>query len=201
MTRKSKMVLIPVLTLVAGAALYSLNRYWIAPAMVKPEAVSRNLPLAPDFTVTDLSGEKVSLSGLRGKVVLLDFWATWCPPCRREIPGFVRLQKDYGDKGLTALGIVTQDAPQNVPPFYREFRMNYPVAMGNAELARLYGVNYGLPTTFLIGRDGRIYDKVVGGVDMEYFEKKIQRLISDGSSHNPAHVVAGFLSLPCSVLR
>jgi thiol-disulfide isomerase/thioredoxin len=185
MTRKSKMVLMPVLILVAGAALYCLNRYWIAPAMVKSKLISRSHPFAPDFTVTDLSGEKVSLSGLRGRVVLLDFWATWCPPCRREVPGFVRLQKDYGNKGLTALGIVTLDVPQNVPPFYREFHMNYPVAMGNARLARLYGVDYGLPTTFLIGRDGRIYDKVVGGVDSEYFEHKIDLLLAENVKTAP----------------
>jgi thiol-disulfide isomerase/thioredoxin len=180
--RKGQSVLLAVGIAVAITGLYLLNRYWVAPATVHYATSSSSHRAAPDFTVTDLSGETVSLSSLRGKVVLLDFWATWCGPCRMEIPSFVQFQKRYGNQGFRVLGIVTQDSPRNVPPFYRQFRMNYPVAMANAELVRLYRVNYGLPTTFLIGRDGRIYDKVVGDIETAYFERKIQTLLSENEA-------------------
>jgi thiol-disulfide isomerase/thioredoxin len=176
---KTKIVSLLVLTVVVGVSLYCLNRYWITPATVLTVARPAYHPMAPDFEVTDLSGAIIRLSDFHGKVVLLDFWATWCPHCRREIPGFIQLQDRYGDRGFKALGVVTQDVPQNVPGFYRQFHMNYPVAMATKKMVRLYGVTLGLPTTFLIGRDGRIDDKVVGGEDMTYFEGKIQSLLSE----------------------
>ncbi|HEV2246273.1 MAG TPA: TlpA disulfide reductase family protein [Terriglobia bacterium] len=176
--QKSQIALLAVATLVAVAAIYLLNRYWIAPATVEHEPLPASHPSALDFTVTDFSGNQVSLSGLRGKVVLLDFWATWCGPCRMEIPSFVQFADRYRDQGLSALGIVTHDSPRNVPGFYRQFRMNYPVAMGSEQLEGLYGV-YGLPTTLLIGRDGRIYNKLVGAVQPAYLEREIQKLLSE----------------------
>jgi thiol-disulfide isomerase/thioredoxin len=176
--RKSQVVLLAVAFLIAVACLYLLNRYWVAPATVHYVTSSSNHPAAPDFTVTDFSGEQISLSGMRGKVVLLDFWATWCGPCRMEIPSFVQFQNRYGAQGLRVLGIVTQDTPRNVPDFYRQFRMNYPVAMGSARLEHLYGGIYGLPTTYLIGRDGHIYSRVEGAVNAAYFEREIQKLLS-----------------------
>jgi len=180
MALKNKIVVFSVLILVTGAAVYCLNRYWIAPATVEDEPSSASRPSAPDFTVTDFSGNRVSLSGLRGKVVLLDFWATWCGPCRMEIPSFVQFADRYRDEGLSALGIVTHDSPRNVPGFYRQFRMNYPVAMGSEQLSTLYGV-YGLPTTVLVGRDGRIYAKLVGAVQPAYLEREIRKLLSENA--------------------
>src|SRR3974390_64998 len=82
---------------------------------------------APDFTVTDLTGKKLSLADYRGKVVLLDFWATWCTPCRAEIPHFVKFQEKYRDQGLQVIGISMDDGPKPVLDFYQEFKMNYPV--------------------------------------------------------------------------
>jgi hypothetical protein len=95
-----------------------------------------------------------------------------------EILGLVKLESAHQGQGLQVLGIVTHDLPQNVPGFYREFHMNYPVAMGNEKLDARYGVTLGLPTTFLIGRDGRIYEKVVGGVGEDYFEPGIRTLLA-----------------------
>lgn len=178
--RKNQIALLAVAILVAVASLYLLNRYWIAPAAAKHEPSSASRPSAPDFTVTDFSGNHISLSSLRGKVVLLDFWATWCGPCRMEIPSFVQFADRYKTQGLSALGIVTHDNPRNVPGFYRQFRMNYPVAMGSEQLEGLYGV-YGLPTTLLIGRDGRIYAKLVGAVQPAYLEREIQKLLSQNA--------------------
>lgn len=134
-------------------------------------------PAAPDFTLPQPDGHDLRLSSFRGKVVLLDFWATWCYPCRQEIPHLVELQQKYGDRGLQIIGISLDDSPDPVRPFYQEFHMNYPVAMGTAKTGELYGGLLGLPVTFLIDRDGKIYAKHVGATDASVFEKEIKILL------------------------
>lgn len=177
MTRKAKIAILVVVIAVLVGGGYLADVYWIEPA-TSHQAVSNAHPEAPAFTLTDFSGQELSLNRYRGKVILLDFWATWCGPCRMEIPGLVRLQDHYRAEGLQVLGIVTRDQAHNVPAFYAEFRMNYPVAMGNEGLNALYGGILGLPTTFLIGRDGRIYESVVGGVGENYFEPAVRKLLA-----------------------
>jgi thiol-disulfide isomerase/thioredoxin len=110
-------------------------------------------------------------------VVLLDFWATWCVPCREEIPHFVELQDKYRDQGLQIIGVSMDDGPEPVLDFYHRFKMNYPVAMGNAKTGELYGGVLGLPIAFVIGRDGRIYAKHIGATDMSVFEKELVSLL------------------------
>jgi thiol-disulfide isomerase/thioredoxin len=110
-------------------------------------------------------------------VVLLDFWATWCDPCREEIPHFVELQKKYRDQGLQIVGVSMDDSPEPVRDFYRQFNMNYPVVMGNAKTGELYGRVLGLPIAFLISRDGRIYSKHIGATDIAVFEREITILL------------------------
>ncbi|HZP01589.1 MAG TPA: TlpA disulfide reductase family protein [Terriglobia bacterium] len=157
--------------------LYLANRYWIAP-VTHPSAKSGGPhPLAPNFSLTDISGQKLELANYKGKVVLLDFWATWCGPCRTEIPGFVELQKKYRDKGFVVIGISMDDGPEPVRDFYREYKMNYPVALGDDKLGGLYGGIFGLPTSFVIGRDGRIYSKHVGATEVSQFEAEIKELL------------------------
>lgn len=129
--------------------------------------------LAPDFSLPDLMGQRLDLSSYRGKVVLLDFWASWCDPCRDEIPRFVELQNKYGGQGLQIIGVSMDDGPEPVRDFYQRFKMNYPVVMGNAKTGELYGGVFGLPIAFLIGRDGRIITKHVGATDISVFEKEI----------------------------
>lgn len=133
--------------------------------------------LAPDFSLPDLTGQKLDLSSYRGKVVLLDFWATWCDPCREEIPHFVELQNKYSDRGLQIIGVSMDDGPEPVREFYQRFKMNYPVVMGNAQTGELYGGVLGLPIAFLIGRDGRISAKHIGATDISVFEKEIVNLL------------------------
>lgn len=136
--------------------------------------------LAPDFDLPQLDGPQLQLSSYRGKVVLLDFWATWCVPCREEIPSFVALQNKYRDKGLQIIGISMDDGPAPVKDFYRQFHMNYPVVMGNAKTGELYGGVLGLPIAFVIDRDGRITAKHIGATKPEVIEKEVAALLQNG---------------------
>lgn len=133
---------------------------------------------APDFTLTDLEGDRFTFSSTRGKVVILDFWATWCPPCRMEIPHFQELYEEYGDSGLEIVGVaLDKGGASTVGPFAREMGITYPVVMGNTEVASLYGGVRAIPTTFIIDRDGVIVSKAVGYRDKAFFEEIIKELL------------------------
>ena len=134
---------------------------------------------APDFTLTDLEGKPLQLTAFRGKVVLLDFWATWCAPCKIEVPHLVALQKKYGPEGLQIVGISMDDDPAPVKVFAQEFSISYPVVLGNAELARSYGGVLGLPVAFLIDRDGRIVKRLDGDAKLQGLEKEIAVLLKE----------------------
>jgi len=139
-------------------------------------------PVAPDFSLTTIDGQNLNLAIYRGKVVLLNFWATWCAPCREEIPRFVQLQDKYRKDGLEIIGISMDDGPGPVRQFYHDFHMNYPVALGGAKMGELYGGVFGLPIAFLIGRDGRIYARHFGVTDPAVLETEIRKLVSSPSN-------------------
>lgn len=145
-----------------------------------PSGLTAQHPLAPDFALPDLSGRPLNLSSYRGKVVLLDFWATWCEPCREEIPHFVELQNKYRDRGFQIIGVSMDDSPEPVRNFCQQFEINYPVVMGNAKTGELYGGVLGLPIAFLIGRDGRISAKHIGATSASVLEKEVASLLQDG---------------------
>ena len=128
---------------------------------------------AKDFTLKDLKGNDVSLSDYNGKVVLLNFWATWCPPCRSEMPSIEKLHKKYSDKGLVVLAVATdRKGEEIVKPFVDEKGLTFTVLIdSSADVSDSYGV-IGLPTTYVIGRDGTILEKEMGGAD--WFSKEIQ---------------------------
>ncbi|MEJ2008943.1 MAG: redoxin domain-containing protein [Acidobacteriota bacterium] len=184
--KRGKVFLGIILGIAVAAGLYFVNRYWIAPATTSAKRADTSFPKAPEFTLTSLSGNSINLQDYRGKVVLLDFWATWCGPCRIEITGFVQLQNKYGGEGFRIIGVSMDDGPQPVRKFYQDFHMNYPVVMGNDKLGELYGGILGLPTSFLIGRDGRIYSKHVGLTDVSVFESEIKELLAAPVGHEVA---------------
>jgi peroxiredoxin len=133
---------------------------------------------APDFSLADLSGRTFRLSDYRGKVVVLDFWATWCDPCKQEIPHFIEMQNKYSSQGLQVLGVSMDDDQPSVREFQQQFKMNYPVALGTPELADQYGGILGLPITFVIDRHGRITARHVGATDASVIEAEIQKLLA-----------------------
>ncbi len=132
-----------------------------------------------DFTLKDLSGKNVVLSAYKGKVVLLDFWATWCPPCKKEIPGFIELYDTYKSSGFVVLGVSMDDSTSDVKKFARKLKMNYPVLIGNGreDLEQAYGPLPGMPTSFVISRDGKICGQHTGFLAKEEFERQIKALL------------------------
>ncbi len=150
--------------------------------------------MAPDFELPTLDGRKVKLSDYRGKAVLLNFWATWCPPCKVEMPWFVDLQKQYGNDGLVVLGIAMDDTtPQKIAAFASEMGVNYPVLLGTDQVSDDYGNVQYLPTTFYIGRDGRIVakmDGLLGRKDVEDDVRKALATISEVQSNTSAAAAA-----------
>ena len=163
--------------IVLAAALYSMKR-----SQASRSGAAKPLIPAPDFVLPQIGGQQLRLSSFRGKVVLLDFWATWCYPCRQEIPHFVDLQQKYGDRGFQVVGVSMDDGPEPVPAFMQQFHMNYPVVMGNAKTGELYGGLLGLPITFVLDREGRIVAKHVGATDAAVFEKEIVKLLGADNS-------------------
>ncbi len=153
-----------------------------APAEAKALAIGE---YAPAFSLTDLGGKALDLAAYRGKVVLLDFWATWCAPCRIEIPYFVDLQNRYRDRGLQVVGISLDDEAAPVRAFYQQMKMNYPVAIGDAALAERYGGIVALPAAFVIGCDGRIHAQHAGEAEVSIIEREIKAALRSPSCRPP----------------
>jgi len=135
---------------------------------------------APDFVLTDLQGHNVKLSDLRGKAVVLNFWATWCPPCKEEIPWFVELQKRYGAEGLQVVGVSMDDDSdqKSVVKFAAENSINYPVLLGKQNVADQYGGISYLPTTFYIDRNGVVMERVFGQPGRSEIEQNVKKAIA-----------------------
>jgi len=161
-------------------------------ATVKPDHERKP---APDFALKDADGKVVRLSDYRGQVVLLDFWATWCGPCKFEIPWFMEMQRKQKDRGFTVLGVsMDDDGWEVVKPFISRIGVNYRVLMGNDQTAQLYGGIDALPTTFLIDREGRIASVHVGLGDRRDFEDGVEQLLQA-----PAPAATSRVSVPASL--
>jgi peroxiredoxin len=133
---------------------------------------------APEFTRRDLNSGNLDLATFRGKVVLLNFWATWCAPCQVEMPRFVQWQRQYGPQGFQVIGISMDDDPELARKLYARLKLNYPVAMGDEKLGELYGGVLGLPLTYLIDRNGEVRAQFQGETNLKTIEKRLKALLS-----------------------
>lgn len=135
-------------------------------------------PANLNFTMKDLDGKDVSLASFKGKVILLNFWATWCGPCKAEIPGFVELQEQY-KKDLVIVGYSVDDTAEKARAFAKEWKMNYPILLGEGreEVQDAYGPIYGIPASFLISKDGKVCRRHMGIAPKAVFEKEIKALL------------------------
>jgi thiol-disulfide isomerase/thioredoxin len=130
-----------------------------------------------DFVLKDEHNLPVKLAEYKGKVVIVNFWATWCGPCKSEIPDFVKLYTQYKEKGLVIVGISIDDSPEQLQAFMREFHMNYPVVQMRPEVEDAWGPFYGYPTSFIVARDGSICTKHIGPATHDQFESEIRGLL------------------------
>ena len=175
--------------LAMGAVALALGLIWLAPGVGHLDE-SSELASDPDdalatgkvapmhFTLKDMNGADVNLASFKGRVVLINFWATWCGPCRAEIPSLVELQEQYRDD-LTVLGVSIDDPAEKLKPYAAEFKMNYPVLVGNGhqDMQDAFGPLYGIPVSVIVGRDGKIAKKHSGIATKEQFEREIKALL------------------------
>jgi len=138
---------------------------------------------APGFALTSLDGHPLRLTDFRGKVVLLNFWATWCAPCRLEMPVFAAWQRQYAQLGLQVVGISMDDDAPPARRMVERLQLNYPVAMGDERLAARYGGVLGLPLTFLIDRNGAVRARFQGETDVKKIESEINALLAEPRAH------------------
>jgi thiol-disulfide isomerase/thioredoxin len=182
--------------LAMGAVALALGLIWVAPGIEphgdesaqtgasagypgEPEdAHATGKPAKLDFTLKDMHGVDVHLESFKGKVILLNFWATWCGPCRAEIPSLVELQEQYKDD-LVVLGFSVDDTAEKLLPYAAEFKMNYPVLVGNGreDVQEAFGPLFGIPVSVIIGRDGVIAKKHSGIATKEQIEREIKTLL------------------------
>lgn len=152
---------------------------FVCPADAKPANLN--------FTLKDINNKDVKLADLKGKVVLLDFWATWCGPCKLEIPWFIEFQNKYGSQGLQVVGISVDDTLDKLKPYVADMKMNYTVlqGLGHDDVQDAFGPMWGIPVTVVIARDGRVCAKHTGLSGKPSFEQEIKALLTPGLNGSP----------------
>ena len=150
----------------------------LQPSANAERAPAGDAPQAPAWSLEDLVGQSVASTDFDGKVLLIDFWATWCPPCRAMIPGLIELHNEYGSRGFVVIGIsLDQKGPEVVAAFVQRHEIPYPVFMANEEVIESFGGIRSIPTSFLIDREGRIRERHVGYLPTDHLEPRIQDLL------------------------
>jgi len=188
MMKVFKFLCFVVMVAAVAASLVACNSTnWFKASAQENGASKGPLPTAPDATFKDLDGKDVTLASLRGKVVVLNFWATWCEPCQVEIPWMIELQQKNSDKGFTILGAAMDDEGKSVVQPYvqstefdvdgQKMKMNYPIVLGNDDIASKFGGLIGLPTTVVITRDGKIAKRFIGLANRDQLEKQVHALL------------------------
>lgn len=161
-----------VVTLIVGVRSYSGGCGVSAPSSAGAAVVGAD---APELVLKDLAGNEVKLSDYKGKVVLLNFWATWCAPCRAEIPAFLRLREQYQDRGLEVIGVsLDEEASDVVSDFATQLHINYPILIGTPEAVKAYGPIDQIPTTFIVDRQGRVHSRHLGMMSFDRIERAIK---------------------------
>ncbi len=184
--KKTALILVTLAALFT--ATYWLDRHWAASVKSAPKsAAAAAATPAPDVSIKDLDGRDVRLADYRGKVVLVNFWATWCEPCQIEIPWMIEFQQKYGARGFTVLGVAMDEEGKTVvQPFVtkqkfdvdgQQLAMNYPILLGNDDIADKFGGLIGLPTSILITRDGKKVKTIIGLVNHDDIAKAIEGLL------------------------
>jgi len=135
---------------------------------------------APEFQLASVTGEIISLSDYKEKIVVLDFWATWCAPCRKAIPDLIELKNEYPSDKFEIIGIsLDTDTKDDVKPFVEQFKINYPIVYGEFNTARQYGNIQSIPTSFVLDKEGRIYSSYIGYVNKDIYKKDIEKLLEE----------------------
>lgn len=173
---RNPLMLVVVALVVAGMLYFGFHQ---ARRTSGGTGIAKQSATAPDFTLDSLDGKSMRLSDLRGKAVLLNFWATWCGPCKIEMPWFVELQNQYGSQGLQIVGVAMDDASkEDIAKFAKDMGVNYPVLIGKEAVGDAYGGVPALPESFFIGRDGKIVDKIIGLKGKSEIEDSIKKALS-----------------------
>jgi thiol-disulfide isomerase/thioredoxin len=158
--------------------------------------------VAPDFSLESLEGKTMRLSDFRGKAVLLNFWATWCGPCKIEMPWFVELQQKYGSQGLQVVGVAMDDASkEDIAKFAKDMGVNYPVLIGKEAVGDSYGGIPALPETFFIGRDGKVVDKILGLRGKAEIEDAIKKALNTQPTATQARVPQPSEAAPARMMQ
>jgi thiol-disulfide isomerase/thioredoxin len=187
---KNSLIFVGVVVLAITALLFAGKSFTPAPTTVNGGGGDRfNGKRAPDFELkqVDSNGKTLKLSDLKGKAVALNFWATWCEPCKIEMPWLVELQKKYGPQGLQIVGVAMDDTEEKtISSFARKMGVNYPILQGTEKVADLYGGVDGLPTLFFIDRSGKIVDHEMGLTGENNLETEIKKSLGTADSNNAA---------------
>jgi peroxiredoxin len=181
--KRNVIVIVIVTAAVALMLLVGVRMAKNRPGITKATEIGKKGSAAPDFQLKSLDGQQVRLSDFRGKAVLLNFWATWCAPCKIEMPWFVDLQKQYAAQGLQVIGVAMDDSGEPaIAKFAKEMGVNYPVLIGKEAVGDAYGGVEFLPTTFFIDRQGKIVDRVFGLVGHNEIEEDVKKSLGVASS-------------------
>ena len=182
-----------VVAVIAAAMLY-FGFHMARRSGAEPPHLVGKSTAAPDFSLETLDGKNLRLSDLRGKAVLLNFWATWCGPCKIETPWLVQLQKEYGSQGLQVIGVAMDDSGKDdIEKFAKDMGVNYPVLLGKEAVGDAYGGVPALPESFFIGRDGKIVDRIIGLKGRGEIEDAIKKALNTQPSAAPTSTASATL--------